>query len=174
MPLELRKNSDGSIRKWWYGRYEVNGKRYCDNLGGKITGQPPASLSLMDEGDTTFERSRATALAKLAGLVEEARTKRDSARLVEKLYELKTGEQIRSVALANLPEEWQKIPRRRKPNERYASQCRSTLARFAVFVRAQNPKADEISHVTRDLARAFMEAEDSRGVTAKTWNDTLK
>ena len=174
MPLELRKNSDGSIRKWWYGRYEVNGKRYCDNLGVKITGQPPASLSLMDEGDTTFERSRATALAKLAGLVEEARTKRDSARLVEKLYELKTGEQIRSVALANLPEEWQKIPRRRKPNERYASQCRSTLARFAVFVRAQNPKADEISHVTRDLARAFMEAEDSRGVTAKTWNDTLK
>jgi integrase len=78
------------------------------------------------------------------------------------------------VALANLPDEWQKIPRRRKPNERYAAQCRSTLARFAVFVRAQNPKAEEISHVTRDTARAFMAAEEARGVTAKTWNDTLK
>jgi len=174
MPLELRKNSDGTIRKWWYGRYEVNGKRYCDNLGVKIAGKPPASLSLMDEGDTAFERSRATALAKLASLVEEARTKRDSARLVEKLYELKTGEQVRSVALANLPEEWQKIPRRRKPNVRYAAQCRSTLARFAAFVLAQNPKLEEISHVTRDTARAFMEAEEARGVTAKTWNDTLK
>ncbi len=174
MPLELRKKPDGAIRKWWYGRYEVNGKRYCDNLGVKITGTPPASLSLMHEGDTAFERSRATALAKLTGLVEEARTKRHSARLVEKLYELKTGERVRSVALANLPDEWQKIPRRRKPNERYTAQCRSTLARFAAFVRAHNPKAEEISHVTRDVARAFMETEESRGVTAKTWNDTLK
>src|ERR1700693_2562175 len=115
MPLELRKNPDGTIRKWWYGRYEVTGKRYGDNLGVKITGKPPASLSLMDEGDTAFERSRATALAKLANLVEEARTKRDSARLMEKLYELKTGEQVRRVALANLPEGWQNMPRRRTP-----------------------------------------------------------
>ncbi len=174
MPLELRKKSDGTIRKWWYGRYEVNGKRYCDNLGVKITGIPPASLSLMEEGDTAFERSRATALAKLTSLVEEARTKRDSARLVEKLYELKTGERVQSVALANLADEWQKIPRRRKPNERYVVQCRSTLARFAAFVRAHNPKAEEISHVTRSMARAFMETEESRGVTAKTWNDILK
>ena len=174
MPLELRKNPDGSIRKWWYGRYEVNGKRYCDNLDVKITGKPPESLSLMDEGDTAFERSRATALAKLAGIVEEARTKRGSARLVEKLYELKTGEQIKTVALTDLSNEWQRIPRRRKPNERYAAQCRSTLARFTAFIRAQNPKAEEISHVTRDMARAFMEAEETRGVTAKTWNDTLK
>jgi len=93
---------------------------------------------------------------------------------VEKLYELKTGERVRSVTLANLPEEWQKIPRRRKPNKRYTVQCRSTLARFAAFVRAHNPKVQEISHVTRDLARAFMQTEESRGVTAKTWNDTLK
>lgn len=174
MPLELRKNPDGTIRKWWYGRYEVNGKRYCSNLGVKITGKLPPSLSLMDEGDNAFERSRATAQARLDELVEEARVKRDAARLVERLYELKTGEQIRSVALANLPEEWQKIPRRRKPNERYASQCRSTLARFAAFVRSQNPKVDDISSVTREMARAFMEAEEARGVTAKTWNDTLK
>lgn len=174
MPLELRKNPDGTIRKWWYGRYEVNGKRYCDNLGVRITGKPPASLSLMDEGDTAFERSRATALARLASLVEEARTKRDSTRLVERLYELQTGEQVRGVTLASLPSEWQQIPRRRKPNDRYAAQCRSTLTRFAAFVRSQTPKATEISHVTRDTAQAFMAAEEARGVTAKTWNDTLK
>ena len=174
MPLEIRKNPDGSVRPYWYGRYEINGKRYCDNLGVKIGGEPPASLSLLKEGDKTFERSRATAVAKLASIVEEARTKRDSARLMEKLYEIKTGEQIKSVILAALPDEWQRIPRRRKPNARYAGQCRSTLARFAAFVQAQNPKAEEISHVTRDLARAFMVAEETRGVTAKTWNDTLK
>ncbi len=46
------------------------------NLGVKIAGTPPASLSLRDKGDTAFERSRATAQAKLDQIVEEARTNR--------------------------------------------------------------------------------------------------
>ena len=174
MPLEVRMDADGTLRPFWYGRYEVNGKRHCDKLGVKIAGQPPSPFSLRAEGDGAYERSRATALARLKTIVEEARTKRDSARLVEKLYEIKTGEKIQSVKLAELPEEWAKIPRKRTPNERYAAQCRSTLARFAVFVRNHNAQAEELGHVTRQTARTFMEAEAARGVTAKTWNDTLK
>jgi integrase len=174
MSIELRTGRNGKLRSTWYGRYDVNGKRYTINLGVKIAGTPPASMSLREEGDKVFERSRAQANGRLNQIIEEARRKHDSAHLVERIYEIKTGEAIKSIALDDLPDEWLRIPRRRKPNERYAAQCRSTLARFAVFVRAQNPKAEEISHVTRDLARAFMEAEDSRGVTAKTWNDTLK
>jgi integrase len=93
---------------------------------------------------------------------------------VEKLYEIKTGETIRSVLLSNLPEEWAKIARKRKPNARYASQCQSTLKRFAEFVHQENVKTVEIAHVTRTAARSFMDSESKRGVTAKTWNDTLK
>lgn len=174
MSIELRTGRNGKLRSTWYGRYDVNGKRYTINLGVKIAGTPPASMSLREEGDKAFERSRAQANERLNQIIEEARRKHDSAHLVERIYEIKTGEAIKSIPLDDLPDEWQKIPRRRKPNERYAAQCRSTLARFAVFVRTQNPKADEISHVTRDVARAFMEAEEVRGVTAKTWNDTLK
>jgi integrase len=113
-------------------------------------------------------------MEKLNQIAEEAKRKTDSAHLVERIYEIKTGEQIKTVALVSLPAEWQRIPRRRKPSERYAAQCRSTLVRFVAFVRDQNPKAEEMAHVTRDAARVFMEAELSRGVTAKTWNDTLK
>ena len=174
MPLELRTQRDGSLRPTWYGRYEINGRLVRPNLFIKIAGTPPASRSLRDEGNGAFERSRAAAQAKLDGIVEEARTKQGSARLVEKLYEIKTGEIIRSVLLANLPEEWAKIARRRKPNARYSSQCQSTLKRFAGFVQQANVKATEIAHVTRSLARSFMDAESNRGVTAKTWNDTLK
>lgn len=56
MPLEIRKESNGGIRPFWYGRYKINGKRFCQNLGVKITGTPPASLSLKEEGDAAFER----------------------------------------------------------------------------------------------------------------------
>lgn len=174
MPLEVRRNADGTIRPFWYGRYEINGKRFCENLGVKIAGNPPQPFSLSAEGDGAYERSRAKAQAALQSIVEEARSKRDSVRLVEKLYEIKTGEKIQSVKLVDLPAEWSRIPRKREPNERYAAQCRSTLSRFASFVRDQNPQADDLGHVTRSLARSFMEAEAARGVTAKTWNDTLK
>ncbi len=174
MPLEMRIEPNGTVRPFWYGRFNINGKRLCQNLGVKVAGTPPASLSLKDEGDMAFEKSRATAQRALEQFVEEARTKRDSARLVEKLYEIKTGESIRSVKLADVADEWAKIERRREPNERYAAQCQSTLRRFAEFIRQEDSKADEMAHVTRTLGRAFMDAEKKRGVTAKTWNDTLK
>ena len=174
MPLEVRMKADGTPRRVWYGRYEVNGKRFCDKLDVKFAGVPPVPFSLRAEGDGAFERSRAAAQAKLDSLVADARVKHDSARLVEKLYEIKTGEQIQSVKLAALPEEWSEIPRKRETNDRYAAQCRSTLARFADFVQKHNAHAEELGHVTRQTARAFMEAEAARGVTAKTWNDTLK
>lgn len=174
MPLELRIETNGTVRPFWYGRFKINGKRQCLNLGVKVNGTPPASLSLKDDGDIAFERSRTAAQAKLESVAEEARTKRDSVRLVERLYEIKTGEAIRSVMLAELAEEWAKIERKREPNARYAAQCQSTLKRFAVFVNQENKKAEEIAHVTRSLARSFMAAESNRGVTAKTWNDTLK
>ncbi len=174
MPLEFRKKPDGTLRPDWYGRYEINGNRYCDNLGVKIAGTPPASLSLKEEGDKAFERSRATAQAVLNQIVEEARGKKDSARLLEKIYEMKTGEVLESIELKSLSDEWVKIPRKRKPSERYTKQCKSTLDTFADYVVDHNKVAREISQVTKTMARAYMKDEEDRGVSPKTWNDTLK
>src|SRR5512133_1464871 len=106
MPLELRIEPNGDVRPFWYGRFKIEGKRYCQNLGVKVDGNPPDSRSLLDKGDDKFEGSRDLAKLKLEQIVEEARSKRDSARLVEKLYEIKTGEQVRVVKLAELKEEW--------------------------------------------------------------------
>ena len=173
MPLELRIEKDGRVRHFWYGRFKIKGKRLCLNLGVKVAGTPPASLSLKDEGDTAFERSRAAAQAKLEQISQEAQSRRDSVKLVERLYEIKTGEQIQTIRVADLPDEWGRIPRKRKPTALYAFQCRSTLKRFALFVRQQNPQAEELTQVTRPLARSFMEAEAARGITAQTWNNIL-
>ena len=48
----------------------MNGKRFGINLGIKIAGTPPESLSLREEGDKAFERSRAAAQSKLEGLID--------------------------------------------------------------------------------------------------------
>jgi hypothetical protein len=174
MPIELRTQRDGSLRDTWYGRYEINGKRFYLNLGVKWAGTPPESGSLRDIGDSLFERSRATALAKLDSIVEEARSKRNSAQLVEKLYEMKTGEKLDSVKLANLDSEWAKIPRNRPAKGQYAEECKAALRRFVRSIQESYPKVVEIGQVTRTLARWYMEAESARGVTPRTWNGTLK
>ena len=177
MPLELRIEKRGkgrSVRPFWYGRFEINGNRQCLNLSVKVRGTPPASLSLKDLGDMDFERSRETARVKLESVIEEARTKQGSMRLVEKLYEIKVGETIKTILLDNLHSEWGTIPRKKKLDDRYSSQCKSILKRFAKFVRSENPKAMEIAQVTRSIAHSFLNAESERGVTGKTWNDILK
>jgi integrase len=174
MPIELRTQRDGSLRDTWYGRYEIDGKRFYLNLGVKWAGTPPESHSLRDTGDSLFERSRATAIAKLDSIVEEARSKRNSAQLIEKLYEIKTGEKLDSVKLAKLDSDWAKIPRNRPPKARYAEECQAALLRFVRWVQERYPKVVEIGQVTRTPARAYMEAESARGVTPRTWNGTLK
>lgn len=108
MPLELRIEKRGQSRcvhPFWHGRFEVNGDRQCLNLGVKVRGIPPASLSLKDLGDLDFERSRENARVKLENVIEEARTKQGSVRLVEKLYEIKVGETIKTVLLTDLHSE---------------------------------------------------------------------
>ena len=99
-----------------------------------------------------FERSRAAAQAKLDGIVEEARTRQGSARLVEKLYEIKTGEAIKSVKLAALAEEWEKIARRRQAECPLRRAVQIHAYPFCGFVREENPKAVEMAHVTRSVA----------------------
>ena len=167
MPLELRKGSE-----YWYGRYKVNNRRICVSLRVPVAGRRPANLHKV--GDTAFEVSRAKAQAALDQFIDEAHHHRDTTRLVEKMYELKTGEKIKSIALDNLASSWLKIPRRRPLNARYIEHCKSVLTRFVEFVRKTYPKTEELAQITRTIVTAFMAAEDARGITSKTWNDSLK
>ena len=75
MPLELRRNRDGTLRPCFYGRYQdKTGNLKCANLGVDIQGCPPKSLH--GSGDKDFEESRKRAEKKLAELIEEGRTSR--------------------------------------------------------------------------------------------------
>lgn len=173
MSLELRKGRDGLLIRKWYGRYMIRGQRYSVALG-PVRGTPPESGAVKDPGDDVFERSREAAAAKLEHLIEEARRPQDAAALVERIYEIKTGTTLKAVKLEDLAAEWLAIPRRRTPNARYAAQCQVVLRRFVAFVKAGWPRVTELPGVTKEIAQAFMKAEEARGITNKTWNDSLK
>ena len=42
MSIELRTGRNGKLRTTWYGRYDVNGKRYTINLSVRVAGNPPS------------------------------------------------------------------------------------------------------------------------------------
>lgn len=174
MPLKLVFNPDGSLKsKWWYGVYEINGRRKVHALGIRVKGkQIPTSLK--EEGDRAFEDSRIRAQAELEAVIEKAHAKKSARALVEEFYEMETGEKIEPMVVADLAKAWEAIPRRRPPNPRYMDQCRSTLGRFQKFMAEKYPAATKLVQVTTAIANAFMDEETARKVSPKTWNDTLK
>ena len=167
MPLELRSSSN-----CWYGRYAVDGKRYCVNLGVEIKGKRPDTIKAITD-DPLFEASRGAAKTKLDALIDEARSKQGAVRLIERIYEIKTGTTVKTEKLEKIYEEWEAIPRRRENSQAYKKQCMATIKRFVTFVSGQSRMVHDISRVTPTLAKDFMMWEAKRGVTAKTWNDTL-
>lgn len=166
MPLELRKTS-----QWWYGRYNINGKVHCINLDIPVDGTRPPSIS--QEGDAAFERSKGRALEKFKSMVEEARNKRDASEYVQKLHMIRTGHRIHSIALSELPQEWAKAPRKRTGCDEYVENGQRLLKTFVDFCAQNHPKTETMADVTPEMAEAFMTAERDRGVTGRTFNQTL-
>ncbi|MDD5707927.1 MAG: tyrosine-type recombinase/integrase [Kiritimatiellae bacterium] len=174
MPLEIRRKPDGVLKsKYWYGAFAVGGKRFVKNLGVEIEGRPP--VSLRDDGDGAFERSRGKAKEKLEQLIADARGTKSAEALVQELHEIKYGAKIESFPVADLVKAWESMPKKRRTvNPRYAKDVKATVRRFIEFVTTKFPDAKDAAQVDRRIAREFMESEEERGVADKTWNDSLK
>ena len=135
MATKLLKQKNGQTwRPYWYGAFDVDGKRKIVNLGVKWQGTPPASGSLRDSGDTAFERSRAKAEAVLETQRDETHRKGHAANLVEKLIEAKTGERVQHIKIDGLADCWLTPNRLKKIAPRHAQVTRSEFKRFADFM----------------------------------------
>jgi integrase len=87
---------------------------------------------------------------------------------------MKTGQPVSFPKLADLPALWEAIPRRKAPDPVYARGCKQRLAAFADFAARYQRGVRDFVEVKSDTAKAFMAAEEKRGVAPKTWNDVLK
>ena len=76
--------------------------------------------------------------------------------------------------MLNWPRNGTPSPGRNAPDEQYARQSHARLERFAQYALTYQRGTEESIGVKPDTARAFMAAEQARGVSPKTWNDTLK
>jgi len=167
MSLQLEPNKS----KWWYSRFVVNGRKLNKNLGVEIRGVPPPRLSQI--GDPVFERSRAKAQAAMERLQIDLKKRSSAEELVQTLHEIRTGSRISSILLTEAIERWKILPCRRPLSKSYVAQAESWMAKFTEFVSEVNPAVREMAQVQSVLARAFLKSEESRGVSAKTYNNIL-
>jgi len=158
--------------KHWYARFRVDGIIRQVPLETLIDGERPAKIT--GEGDRRFERSRGKALEEFKEVVRKFRGDPTAEKTLQRLVEIKTGREANFPKVADLPALWEAIPRRREPNDRYSEQCKGVLKRFAAFVATAQPSAAEFVKVTPETTKAFMDGEAARGLSPKTWNDTLK
>lgn len=78
-----------------------------------------------------------------------------------------------AVALDAMFEVWKQIPRKRQPSPRYVKQVKPLFVRFAQFIRTKYPQSREMADVRGNMVKAFLQAEEARGITGKTYNNGL-
>jgi integrase len=158
MSVMLRTQRNGALRPFWYGEYKEAGRRKVINLGVKWNGTPPASGSLLEPGDKSFETSREKAEATLERFRDEAARKGNAAHLVERLIEAKTGRRMEHVRLDNLADHWLASPKGRRVSNQHAAEVKACIMRFCAFMGTRNSNAAFVYEVTQSDAVAYIEA----------------
>jgi integrase len=167
MALELRYPRS----KWWYGRVAIGERRLLKNLGVEIRGEVPAKLTMF--GDPIFERSRAKAQAALEKLQLDMKKRSTAEELVQTIHEIRTGNRVQSIPLADAGVRWKALPRRRPLSVRYVSQAESWMTDFVSFLGTHHPAVREMADVQASMGRAYFAKVEARGVSGKTYNNTL-
>lgn len=172
MGLEITRSKNGSPRsKWWYGNFTVGGERKYVNLGVEICGQVPASLK--ETGDVAFERSRMKAQLKLDAFKQDAHSRKTAAHHLQELYEIKAGEELTQITLAEMAEQWNLLPTKKKRCPLRTDNQLTTIRQFREFMEAKFPQAKTMSQVTRKMALAWMKDLDDMGMAGATYNTKL-
>ena len=92
----------------------------------------------------------------------------------QRIIEAKTGSRLDFVKVADVPDAWEALPRKRKLSALYVKNCRNVLCRFVDFMTEHYSDVEELAGVRSDHVRAFLDSEAARCISARTWNVSLK
>jgi integrase len=148
----LKTQRDGTFRPHWYGVFTEGKERKVVNLDVPLRGTPPASQSLRDEGDPTFERSREKAEEALAVFVADAAHKGRAEHLTERLIESKTGGKIEYIKLADMLDKWLEST---EYSTGYKAECKAIFNRFVTFMLKRNARAVHAYQIRPADVKAF-------------------
>ena len=118
-----------------------------------------------------FERSRAKAA--LENLLLDLKKRSTAEELVQTIHEIRTGERIQTLPLNEAAPRWKALPRRRPLSERYVTQAESWMKNFVEFLNSNHPVVHNMADVQSGMARAYFKVVEGRGVSGKTYNNTL-
>lgn len=172
MRLTLKRYGDGRLRPRWYGDFERDGERRVVTLC-RWHGQPPASGSVSDLGDYTFEASRAAALAELRQALEGERTEADQAALAERIHRARYGSEVPRYPLKDLPDLWLAAPRKHPPSPLHVANRLPLLRGFVEYMSRTAPDVTEIGGVTGKHLAGYMDAERRKELSGRSLNVRL-
>lgn len=158
--------------KWWYGRFKVDGKEYLPNLHVAVRGTPPSENE--EHGSIQFEKSKSEAEQKLRVILREIEAGKPEEELAQAVHQARTGgRKVKTYDLKDLPKLWMDIPRSKKPSEDYAKQSLSWINGFITYCNTNFPSLIKLDHLSREQVKQYLNWQEDRGVSPKTWNDIL-
>ena len=164
--LDRRKTS-----KFWYGRFQVDGKRKVKNLFVEIRGTPPSENE--EYGSVQYERSRAEAEASLKSILAEINGNKTNEELAQAVHEVRTGRRVDSHDLEDLPRLWEKKPRGKPVSEGHRKRSVARINDFVEWMQTESPGTKRLDHLSANHTRAFMDWQEKRGINPRTWNFIL-
>ena len=172
MGLEITRKKDGTLRsKWWYGRFTVNGKSTCVNLGVEVKGKIPDSLR--NKGDSEFEYSRMRAKVKLDELKVEAHSRKSAAHHLEELYEIKNGAGIEQIPLTEMEMRWEFLPAKKSRTSQATKAQKANIRQFREFINERYPIVQNMSQVTRPMVLNWLTSLNERKLSGASYNVKL-
>ena len=114
MGIKIKRDGKGGYRRWWYAEYKEDGKLRIKRLDVKVAGTPPVSLSIREDGDMRYEKSKSLAQKAFDDFMDERQRKGATNGLMETLIESKIGEKPSYIRLEELPNRWNGLPREKE------------------------------------------------------------
>ena len=164
------------LSRYWYARFTRAGEKRNVRIAPKveIKGTPPTDanghIDLRMKGDDAFEKSRKAALAALAKMRMAAKTTgkskaikdAETADLVNRYLQARTGKTIQSTRLDALLGLWKGLKRNYTPTAERVLAAKRTFKKFAEFARkycrANGGKCETVDEITGELASEWFSA----------------